>query len=261
MGPLFVELVGFPGAGKTTVANEVVKILASRGYRAARHPRLVTGPASRLRHSLRFLWFRLANWRLGLTGLRYALSMRPLRLSRCSYVGQMLFRAYHQREMKASDYQVIIFCQSFVQAAWATTVSGDGLEEKWLDRLFAHLYREAEGSVAFVFIKLDPPTAAKRVAKRAEPGMRFDALPFEQIERLFAAHGETFRMLMAYACRNTGASICYLDGSRPIPENAVRMADFIEGDLRKLESGGERREGHPSSSPRVAPDQTEELSA
>jgi thymidylate kinase len=258
MGPLFVEFIGPPGAGKTTIAKEVVNLLEAKGYRAVRRPRLDSGPASHFWHSARLFWFRVTNPRLVLAALRFVLSVKPRRFSRWRYVPHLLFRAYHRSEMRKTNHQVVLFCQAFMQTTWSATLDSDGFDQIELDRLFQKIYGEVGGTTLFVLVDVDAATAAERVVNRPIINSRFDRLPYDEVERSLSRHGATFRTLVETAAKSAGSMIHHVDGSRPVDDTADEVANHIEDRLR---GGNPRARALPRSAPASLADPKAEMPA
>jgi hypothetical protein len=184
-GPLFIEFVGLPGSGKSTVAAEVVARLQSEGYRSQIRPPLFRDRQRGIVHRIRFLYFRLTSWRLAFALLAFTVSVRPRRSSRLPHLRQLLFLAYYLREKRNDDLDVVILDQSILQALWGSVVPSEAFSRSRLTRLARLLYKDHPGLVSFVYFPMEPALAASRVVARGTPGNRFDMLSPEAAEELF----------------------------------------------------------------------------
>lgn len=222
--PLIVELVGLPGAGKSTIAAETLSRLrraghrvrareelaaaTSRGTRAlrlvgswARHPALLTGAlaiasgggslgASRFRHAI-----KLAAWAPRLGGM-------------------------------AGD-QTVLLDQGMVQQAWSALLRAPKRTAQ-VDALLQAVVRIAGARLVFVYCDLPAELAASRIAGRDTALSSFDRVPAAAARRMLAAEEASLRALFQRAVQVPGARQMVVDASRPVSENAALIAAVIE---------------------------------
>jgi hypothetical protein len=238
VGPLIVEFVGLPASGKSTTARRVAKLLGARGYRCGKRPPIVKSRIDHLRHAFRLMIYRYSRWRLLGSLLGYAASIRPLSIGRVGFVKQMMFLSYYFEQQKDSGYDVILMDQSFVQAAWGALVHGEAFPRSPAASLFSALYRRNEALIAFVYLDIDPRTAAVRATQRRTPGNRFDRLPLDEVEELFVDYRNELSEVIRCAVSVTSAPMMSLDGSAPGEDTAECIVRWIEGVL--AESGRAR---------------------
>src|SRR5215208_3572007 len=96
--PLLVELVGLPGAGKTTLSARVVQRLGEAGYRAGGVHAFSRSGSARLARRMRFAAFCLRRGRLLRTVAGYGLANRPLALERLPFLLGILVHAFERQE-------------------------------------------------------------------------------------------------------------------------------------------------------------------
>lgn len=222
--PLIVELVGLPGAGKSTIVAETLRRLrlaghpvrdraelgpgvsrAERAFRLAgswaRHPALLTGAlaiavgagglgASRIRHAV-----KLAAWAPRLAGLE-------------------------------AD-QTVLLDQGMVQQAWSALVRAPGRGSQ-VDALLQAVARSVSARFVFIYCDLPPDLAASRIAGRATALSSFDRIPAAAARRMMAEEEGSLRALFQRAVRAAGARELVIDGARPVPDNAALIAAVIE---------------------------------
>jgi thymidylate kinase len=222
--PLIVELVGLPGAGKSTIAAETLNCLrraghrvrareelaaaTSRGTRAlrlvgswARHPALLTGAlaiasgggslgASRFRHAI-----KLAAWAPRLAGM-------------------------------AGD-QTVLLDQGMVQQAWSALLRAPKRTAQ-VDALLQAVVRRAGARLVFVYCDLPAELAASRIAGRDTALSSFDRMPAAAARRMLAEEEASLRALFQRAVQVPGARQMVVDASRPVSENAALIAAVVE---------------------------------
>jgi hypothetical protein len=238
---LLVEFSGLPGAGKTTTAERVVESLRSMGYRCTLRPPLFDSERGRLLQRARMALFRLTQVRLTVAALRYALSVRPRRLSRIRYLRPLWFLAYYQLELDASADEIVILDQGIVQTLWATSVPGELGSRRSAERILDACYAAGARTRLFVHFRGDPATAAGRVASRQHGASRFDGRGAGDVADALSRAQPVLDALWELAVERTGGRPLLLEADAPLARNVERVVAFIDGAARFLEQAGAGR--------------------
>jgi hypothetical protein len=230
--PVIIEFVGPPGSGKSTIARQTAIILRSRGLSCACRPPLFRDRIGKGRHRVGVMLHRIRHAPLHLRGLRFSLSVRPLRFSRARAARHLVFLDYYLKAIRSREYHVLLMDQAFIQTLWSTLIYGKNSDAVAMNRLIGALYADYAGSFVFVRINVDARTAAARSRERALGWSRFDHMPVSVATSLIEAHEGQFDPAVAEAARASRAGILTLDGRRPLSCNVLELADFIERRIR-----------------------------
>jgi thymidylate kinase len=230
--PILIEFVGPPGAGKSTIARQVTILLEARGFACACRPPLVTGVIDNIVHRRALMWHRVKHSRLLFEALRFQRSIHPSKLPRLRAPLQLLFLDYYIKIMMSRSYDVVIMDQSFIQTLWSVMIFGAEPHHSPLNRLLAPLYSQYLGSMVFVMIDIDAHIAAERARARSREYSRFDQMGLDQAATLIRMNATNLRKAMARAAILTRAPVQPLSGLQCPEDNAVRLADFVELQLR-----------------------------
>jgi thymidylate kinase len=225
--PVVVELVGLPGAGKSTLAARLLEELRAGGYdcagRELLQARPAGSPASRS-NRLRF-WLRhfdlarstgLAVLAVGVSGgeaMRHA-----ARLGRWASGFERLSNAGHQ---------IVLLDQGVVQQAWSSlfrAASGRGRLLQLLDLIL----RDSPPLLAFVYCDVPLDVALQRIAARPEGNSTFDDMEQAEARRLLASHGRDLRELFAHSVATLQAPHLVVDTSRDLAESCHAVTDFVK---------------------------------
>lgn len=223
---LFVELVGLPGAGKTTVARAAAQRLRAAGLRVAEDDLPpVDGVARVLRYG-RFALFCARNPRLVRAAVRYMAATRPRSRERLPYTFGILTHAFGAQEARrAAD--VVLISQGALQAAWSVAVNGTPPDASIVQELVTELMR-ATGRRAVVHVDADPAQAVARISGRTDGESRFDTLPAVVAQAQLQQLSAHLSMITSAVQAEVGESYHRLDAQLPAAENAAAIAEFVQ---------------------------------
>jgi RecA/RadA recombinase len=214
-GPLVVELCGLPGAGKTTLAHDLVQRLTARGCPAAVADRAVSAaapPALRLPRKATMVAGTVARGPVRALGeARLVGRGQPARRDRLAVPVQWLLARRLLTEARR-DTGTVVIEEGLVQAWWSAALhSRDQLDGTTLSLL------AARGPRADVVVHLDVPLELA-LARLRHRSSRHSRLQHEDADRQLASmqRGDVLlRELLGAWCDAGLGRVLVLDGVAP----------------------------------------------
>jgi thymidylate kinase len=234
--PPVVEFVGLPGAGKTTLAQEVIEELRRHGCRCfgnstLRHPESVHkksgGVSSKLRTLARFLASCLAHRRTAINAFLYAMQVNRFNLVTLRRLFIFLVRYRFVRELMDDDHDLLILDQGPIQNLWSIATTGrEPRDGTYLGRALNAVLDELSPFV--VMVHVDAALAGERIARRSTMRSRFDRMSRVEAQTLLAEHERTFADFISLADGFTRTGFLRVDGSDPIQTNVELILPLVE---------------------------------
>ena len=224
--PVVVELVGLPGAGKSTLAARLLEELRARGYDCAGRELLrpsaglLAGRSNRLRFWLRHLHLARST---GLSVLAVGASGSEA-MRHAARLGRW---ASGFERLTGAGQQIILLDQGVVQQAWSSlfrAAAGRGRLLQLLDLIL----RDSPPLLAFVYCDVPLDVALQRIAARPEGNSTFDDLDQVEARRLLASHGRDLRELFAHSVETLQAPHLIVDTSKDLAESCRAVTDFVQ---------------------------------
>lgn len=235
--PLLVEFVGLPGAGKTTLAQEVIEELAGNGRRCFGHSTLQDpesvhkksgGVSSKLRTLARFVASCLTHRRVAANAFLYAMQVNPLDPVTLRRLFIFLVRLRYVRKIMDGDHDLLILDQGPIQNLWSIATTGsEPRDEKYLGRALQGVLDELAPFV--VLVSVDPELAGERIAQRSTMRSRFDRMSPAEARALLSEHERGFARFVHLADGFGRTGLLRVDGSDPIRNNVGQIVRFVEG--------------------------------
>lgn len=246
--PLYVEFVGFPGAGKTTVSLELVPQLVAQQYRCVvrgngRWARDQGQYGSRKAPSHKnrgifgkafvYLTLHVAMWRLAARAYASVLSEGRIAENRIRAVRSLLqalngIRGACQIVLDG-EADLLIYSQGFAAYLREMGLPDGPTARTKLTRL-AGMVAEvlAPARVVLVVFELDPETAVARIQQRPEQIGRYDRMSREEALRELHQQRPSLEAVVESLSR-AGAvhGVLRVDAAEAPEENARLIADFI----------------------------------
>jgi predicted kinase len=230
-GPLTVfELVGLPGAGKTTLARGLLARLAAEGRACGERDLNARRGIARARHLTRLAGFTLARGRYFPSTLRLAAAVKPPRVTRIRMAGKLAVWPYRLSVARAQGYEAVVLDQGVLQSAWTVLLEGSLTREDLLREAIEDVLAGCGATFAFISVDLDVAQAAARVHARDAMYAPFDRSEQETLH-LLSLHAEQLERVVAAGVRATGAPHLRVDGSSPLAENTSRIDAFVDSVL------------------------------
>lgn len=228
------EFFGLPGAGKTTVAREALRLLDGHGLPELNH----LGDLERRSYVDRQPWGKLAFIFAQAANRRYAVA-ELLRLARSAGIhagaaARYLLRVLRTLQLLESlgkgGFPAAILDQGVCQNLWSLLLRGRIAPAWRLRRTLELLYRGV-APVLFYF-KADVQTAMERVAGRKVGRSRVDGLREEQVGSLLRRGSEVMSSLLEAYREAGGYRLVRIDASQPVEVSGRQVADLVLEVLR-----------------------------
>jgi thymidylate kinase len=225
-GPLVLEFIGLPGAGKTTIAARLLSELRARGLTCTER-RGRGARASRALNGMRRAAFLLRNRALLTGSLRFAARVRPISLGRLARGMKLSTWARQLRSYAVSDVDVVVLDQGPVQDAWSVTVPANAWDEAAMRAIVGPLVQTTGVSRAFVYVTVDIETALQRLRQRRGVSSRFDHLSADVARAWLVRYERSLSSIAQYAIIAADAPVVRVDGNTPIEAQCRQVADFV----------------------------------
>ncbi len=247
--PLCIEFVGLAGAGKTTVAKEVIAQLNAANYRCvvggAMGHRVVSGtsktahagrdwqPRGKLDRWASYLLLHLRDWRLASGAYWYAIREGGGERNKLRLVRSLLHAAERirnaSRTVRAGYGDLILFDQGFLHFLRQIIATGNPPAEDKLRRLLI-VVRDVilPTRLVLVVFKVDVETAVARIQQR--PGMqgRYDRLSPERARAELAEQDAYTEQLIALLRELRGVEgLLRVEATKTPHENAALITEYI----------------------------------
>jgi len=224
--PVVVELVGLPGAGKSTLAARLLEELTARGYdcagrellRAAAGAPLATRPKR-----LRF-WFRhLGTFRSTVLAMVAVSASGPDARTHAARLGRW---ASGFERLANAGHEMVLLDQGVVQQAWSSLFRAASGRSRLL-QLLDLILRDAAPRLAFVYCDVPLDVALQRIAARPGGRSTFDGMDQVQAGRLLASHGQDLKELFAHSVETLQAPHLTVDTGKDLAEPTRLVSDFV----------------------------------
>lgn len=227
-GPLTVEFVGLPGAGKTTMADRISAELEGRGWRCAGRLPLLGEDLGGLERAVRRTATLLRGWHRTGAALSYLVSTRTRSRVGAHWALRLSTWPLQWQAARRAGVDYVILDWGLLQNTWATTIGGRFGDGTASSRLLRRLLGTGAPRYAIVYFDIDVEGSLARIGQRNNRGWRFDGMEVERARRLLTIHRPHMERLVEQAVELTGAPLCRVDAHRPIEENTRQILRFIE---------------------------------
>ena len=218
--PLVVELLGQPGAGKTTLAHAAAKMSESLG-------RAELGAAWRQLPAIRkgfVLWQASRNGACLAQATKLVLGEPLLRWDSIVRLSRLLVKSHWTR----SQSRPLLLEEGSLQDLWSIYYSAGKMEPdpQLLAPLVRCLYRGVNARI--VLLQVEPAIAFDRIRGRQDGKSRLDPLPEAELRRRLAGTAQ-LPLRLADAARLAGLPVETLDVSQPLESSVSRLRAIMRG--------------------------------
>ena len=227
-GPLVVEFVGLPGAGKSALASRLVASLSERGVSCGERKNVGGSGSPRSIHYTALGLFYLchpvelrAALQLASTG-----SPRPVRrvYQAIKYVSVW---SYRMRLARRRGYQAVVLDQGVVQDAWSLMLRGPWRDEI-VHRAVSRAILATGLPYALVYFDIPVEAAVKRIEDRPTMESRFDRVEPVEATRQLRLQGNRLERLFTRIVDLTGAAHYRLDATQSLDDSCSELEAFVQ---------------------------------
>ena len=175
--PLIVELVGLPGAGKTTISQQVALKLRERGLQIVSRDEILNQWKQKnlLQKALQLLPDNLNHWHILINSLAFAFEVKPINLQSFSKAVKIFTNVSRNDAVaRSQECEIILLDQGLLQETWSVSITGSPPQTKYLKRELTPLFDNR--STIILYCQIDIDTALHRVQNRQTMTSRFDLM-------------------------------------------------------------------------------------
>ncbi len=238
---LFVEFIGLPGAGKTTIAREIMTNLKQQGIRVAdigSINRLEGGTGKSWKQKIGrlpfYFYFIFRHWRLSKSVIYYVLRTKPVLIEDVIKVRHVFALDETYRRMRegrlADNYDVAISDRGILHVVFSLTAMKRVPSRDSLRELLGIIFERHD--IYPVMLSIDAHTAQERIVERETSASRYDFLSREQALERLTLHQATIAELFETSARLSPEGGLPIEASRSIAENTKVIAAAVCEKLR-----------------------------
>ena len=235
-GLVFVEFIGLPGVGKSTISRELTAAFIRKGIKVASiedisdADRRIGYEPNKMAGKFKFyLFYLLRHGRFVGHVLRYVLKTRPFSLADSLRIRHMfgLDELYRQvsSDRVSGVYDIAICEDGFLQVIWSLTsmrrVPSDKTITKLLDFLCSlrHIYP--------IYLLADPQTSLERMLGRERPRSRIAFLPRDKALQRLERQQEAIRCLYRVSSHLSHRGGLCIRASKSVSENVETIMEEV----------------------------------
>lgn len=227
--PLIVEFVGLPGAGKTTIANEVIARLATAGLNCASKSDL-TGSFKTYQRWTKLMHYALYSVEdpgLFTAALLYGFHVKPLNIESMRRSIGLIRKSHLYQDYVAQhgSYDIILLDQGLIQDIWSVGITGYRPGEKYLVRLVNAIAWHSPYMV--VKFDIDVETSGTRIGERTTMASRFDRVGPDTRIQMLSKHKTALGVITGLVRKVGKARFHRVDAKCSIEDNAGSISSHI----------------------------------
>jgi len=202
---LFIEFVGLPGAGKTTIVSKIIMRFQSEIYGIYSREMLNRFRAnkSKFHRGFNLLVFVISNLPFVIKCINYGLFFRPINFESMRFSYNAIRTAFKSKQAvvnaEKNGCRIVVFDQGILQDLWSVGVTGETAKLEILHEKLVHLlkliYRKFTPLI--VFVDVDAQKATERIQFRGPSPYRFDNMEMKAVEKVLIAKERYIRSLVA----------------------------------------------------------------
>lgn len=235
--PLLIELVGLPGAGKTTVEHKLIEELKQQNIKYIATPGLRKKCRQDIPSYKKFWEFSiilLKNFDLVIYLFIFALYIKPLNIESFRLVKQFFFTLQLINYKNKSMYDVMILDQGLINNIWSIIISGNSFNSKVLCTIIRKLI-DRKAMERFIFMEIDVETAVERIENRVTTDSRFDRMDNESIKRVLYKSKGFMNEIIKLTSESEKVDILEINAEDEITYKIKYIADWIQEAIIKLD--------------------------
>jgi adenylate kinase family enzyme len=225
--PLLVEFVGLPGAGKTTVSQQVVSKLSDRGLPLISRSEILKQwhQENTSQKLFKLFPYNLNDLSVLFHSFLLATQVKPINLQSFIQAGKVFSNVKrNDTVVRAGDRQIILLDQGLLQEIWSVALTGTVPPMACLKREMTSLFHKR--SMVFVYFKVDIDTAVSRIKTRATMNSCFDRMDSRRAYLSLLEYHPYLQEIIDYA-KTLGMTVLEIDGKLSLEEKSEKIATWI----------------------------------
>jgi len=233
---LFIEFVGLPGAGKTTIASKVIQRFQSENFGVYSREMLNRFRAnnSKFHRGFNLLFFLISNLAFVIKCINYGLCFRPINFNSMRFSYNAVRTAFKSKQAVANagknSCRIVVFDQGILQDLWSVAVTGETVKLEILHEklvcLLKPIYRKF--SPLIVFVDVDAQKATERILFRGPSPYRFDNMEMKEVEKVLIAKETFIRSLVVTVSSMKSVKKFTIKNSGNLFDSEIeKLIDFI----------------------------------
>ncbi|MGF1540307.1 MAG: NB-ARC domain-containing protein [Pleurocapsa sp.] len=234
--PLIVEFVGLPGAGKTTISQQVELKLKERDLQIVSRDKILKQweQENLWQKVVQLLPDNLHDWHILINSLIFALQVRPINRQSFSKAAKIFANFKRNNAVAlAKDCDIILLDQGLLQETWSVSITGSPPPGKYLKREIIPLFDRS--TTIIIYCQIDIDTALKRIQNRTTSNSRFDQMDAKKAQELLEKYFFYLQEIINCA-RTSNTIILELDSSQEIKEQSKKAVNLITRHCNQLVS-------------------------
>ena len=225
--PLIVELVGLPGAGKTTVSQQVALKLRERGLQIVSRDEILKQWKQKnlLQKAIQLLPNNLNHCNILINSLVFAFQVKPINLQSFSKAAKIFTNVSRNDTVaRAHDCEIILLDQGLLQETWSVGITGSPPQTKYLKWEMMPLFHNR--STIILYFQVEIETALYRIQHRQTMTSRFDLMDSKQAYSILEKYSLYLDKIINCA-RTCDIPIVEVDSSLSIEEQSDQTVSRI----------------------------------
>lgn len=244
---VFIEFIGLPGAGKSTVSRELISSLIRKGVKVASIEDIInsnwrnsSNPDAMVGRFVFYLLYVLRQATIVRHVLRYIIRTRPLSLADSLQTRHMFGLDEVYRKVSSgrssSGYDIAICEDGFLQVIWSLTSMRRVPSIKDVGALLEFLCSRHQ--IYPVYLVADPQTSLKRMLGRERPRSRIAFQPRNEALQILERQQEACRCLYKISSRLSRRGGLCIPATQGVSENVETIMEEVLENLIDKRAGG-----------------------
>ena len=229
--PLIVELVGLPGAGKTTISKQIALKLREQNLQIVSRDEILRRwqQENVFQKAIQLLPNNLNYWEILINSLAFSLQVKPINQQSFSRATK-IFTNLRRNDLvtRSKDCEIILLDQGVLQEIWSASITGSPPHTKYLKREMTPLFHNR--SMAIIYCQIDIDSSLHRIQNRTTMKSRFDLMDSTTAYSLLKKYSSYLQEIVNCA-RTCEIPILELDSSQTIESQSKKAVNWITNQL------------------------------
>ncbi|MGL5794852.1 MAG: hypothetical protein ACRC06_10680 [Waterburya sp.] len=225
--PLIVEFVGLPGAGKTTISQQVVSQLRDRGLQIVFRSEILEQWQRKnfLQKAIQLFPKNLNHWHILINSLVLAWQVKPINWHSFAKAVKIFTNVKRNDAVAHVNHcDIILLDQGLLQETWSVGITGNSPQTKYLQQGITPIFRNR--ATLIIYCRVNVSTALKRIQNRQTMNSRFDRMDSKQAYSTMEKYASYLEEIISCA-RACHVPILALDSSQTIKSQSQKIIDLL----------------------------------